>query len=103
VLLRRDATQQRQPVDFLVSASPLRHKGETLVLMMLEDVTASGPTPLADLRRIIPICAQCGKMRDDNQDWQSVQEYLTRYTQVRLTHGLSRLSACSPPRPVWTP
>ncbi len=83
MLLRRDATQQHQPVDFLVSASPLSHEDETLVLMMLEDVTE-----LTDLRRIIPICAQCGKMRDDDQYWQSVQDYLTRYTQVRFTHGL---------------
>jgi PAS domain-containing protein len=83
MLLRRDATQQHQPVDFLVSASPLSHEDETLVLMMLEDVTE-----LTDLRRIIPVCAQCGKMRDDDQYWQGVQEYLTRYTQVRFTHGL---------------
>jgi PAS domain-containing protein len=82
MLLRRDATQYK-PVDLLVSASPLVHEEETVVLMMIEDVTE-----LTDLRRIIPICAQCGKMRDDDQYWQSVQEYLTRYTQVRLSHGL---------------
>jgi ferredoxin len=82
MLLRRDADQY-QPVDLLVSASSLVHEEEILVLMMIEDVTE-----LTDLRRIIPVCAQCGKMRDDDQYWQSVQEYLTRYTQVRLSHGL---------------
>jgi CheY-like chemotaxis protein len=39
------------------------------------------------LRGLMPICAQCKKVRDDNGYWQRIESYLQTNTQVRLTHG----------------
>ncbi len=40
------------------------------------------------LRRIIPICAWCKSIRDDEGYWQSVEQYLASNSLVELTHGM---------------
>ncbi len=34
-----------------------------------------------------PICAQCKKVRDDQQYWQSIEAYLQTHTNLEFTHG----------------
>lgn len=41
-----------------------------------------------ELRRIIPICARCKKVRDDDGYWQMVDDYLRRRTNLKFTHGI---------------
>ena len=40
------------------------------------------------LRGIIPICAQCKQVRDDNGFWRRVEEYVREHTEAEFTHGL---------------
>lgn len=40
------------------------------------------------LRGILPICAGCKKIRDDNGYWQQVEAYVTQNTEARFFHGL---------------
>ncbi|MEI7528477.1 MAG: GAF domain-containing protein [Elusimicrobiota bacterium] len=40
------------------------------------------------LQGLIPICAQCKKIRDDKGFWQKVEVYLEERSDVRFTHGL---------------
>lgn len=40
------------------------------------------------LQGLIPICAQCKKIRDDKGFWQKVEVYLEGHSQARFTHGL---------------
>lgn len=40
------------------------------------------------LRGIIPICAQCKQVRDDNGFWRRVEEYVRENTEAEFTHGL---------------
>lgn len=40
------------------------------------------------LRGIIPICASCKKVRDDQGFWSQVEEYISKRTGVDFTHGL---------------
>ncbi|MDA8132445.1 MAG: GAF domain-containing protein [Elusimicrobia bacterium] len=40
------------------------------------------------LQGLIPICAQCKKIRDDKGFWQKVETYLEGHSQARFTHGL---------------
>jgi hypothetical protein len=40
------------------------------------------------LRGLLPICASCKKIRDDKGYWNQLEQYLTQYTDVKLTHGL---------------
>lgn len=40
------------------------------------------------LQGLIPICAQCKKIRDDKGFWQKVEVYLEDHSNARFTHGL---------------
>src|SRR5581483_327313 len=40
------------------------------------------------LRGLLPICAVCNKIRDERGDWNRLEAYLERRTDVNFTHGL---------------
>ena len=40
------------------------------------------------LEGLIPICANCKKIKDDDGYWHSVEEYMTEHSDVKFTHGL---------------
>lgn len=40
------------------------------------------------LRGIIPICAKCKKVRDDEGYWHMVEAYISQHTGASFTHGL---------------
>jgi hypothetical protein len=79
-LYRDHATHE---VWFLVSGSAFTYRDRALVLLVLEDVTE-----LVTLRRLLPMCANCHKVRDDADYWQGVDDYLRKYTALQFTHGL---------------
>lgn len=40
------------------------------------------------LRGIVPICASCKKIRDDQGYWEQVDAYLARHTEAQFSHGI---------------
>jgi hypothetical protein len=40
------------------------------------------------LRGLLPICAKCKKIRDDDGYWSEVEKYLHTHAEVKFTHGL---------------
>ena len=40
------------------------------------------------MRGIVPICANCKKIRDEHGKWNPVAEYVTDHTEAEFTHGL---------------
>lgn len=40
------------------------------------------------LRGIVPICAKCKKIRDDDGYWSQVDEYVRDHTEAEFSHGL---------------
>jgi len=40
------------------------------------------------LRGILPICANCKKIRDDQGYWNQVEVYIHEHTEARFTHGI---------------
>lgn len=40
------------------------------------------------LRKLLPICAGCKKIRDDEGYWQSVEGYMLQHADIRFSHGL---------------
>jgi PAS domain S-box-containing protein len=40
------------------------------------------------LRDILPICAYCKKVRDDEDYWDTVESYVSRHTATRFSHGI---------------
>jgi PAS domain S-box-containing protein len=40
------------------------------------------------LRGILPICSYCKKIRDENDNWQTVESYISRRTDTRFSHSI---------------
>jgi len=40
------------------------------------------------LHGILPICANCKKIRDDRGYWNQVEAYISRHSEARFTHGI---------------
>ncbi len=46
---------------------------------------------LADVRRLqgmLPICANCKKVRDDDGYWQQIESYIADHSDAKITHGI---------------
>ena len=55
-----------------------------------DDLITQLQTALKDietLRGMIPICATCKKIRDDEGYWHGVETYVSQHTQASFTHG----------------
>lgn len=81
-LLRKtkDGTEE---IMLLVSASPIVFQDRRLSLVVLEDISE-----LTELRRLIPMCAVCKKVRTDDNYWVQLESYLSRHWEVAFSHGL---------------
>jgi PAS domain-containing protein len=67
----------------LVTTAPFTFKDKSLVLLILEDISE-----LMALKSILPICAKCKSIRDDQEYWQCVEEYFKRHLDLDFSHGL---------------
>jgi len=68
---------------FLITGAPLNHANVELVILTLEDITE-----LVELRRMLPICSHCHKVRDDADYWYQVEDYLRNKAGMEFTHGI---------------
>jgi hypothetical protein len=70
-------------VQLLVTAVPTVIRAERRVLLVLEDISE-----LVHLRRLLPICSHCKRIRDDREYWHSLESYLSTRLNLDLTHGI---------------
>jgi nitrogen fixation/metabolism regulation signal transduction histidine kinase len=68
---------------FIVTATPVVLDGQPRVIVVLDDVTE-----VVSLRRIVPMCANCKRIRDDREYWQRVETYLSAHTHLDFSHGV---------------
>jgi hypothetical protein len=40
------------------------------------------------LEGILPICAHCKKIRNENNEWEQVESYITRHSTAMFSHGI---------------
>jgi hypothetical protein len=40
------------------------------------------------LEGMLPICAWCKRIRDENDEWQKLERYLASHTKASFTHGM---------------
>ncbi|MEN8188465.1 MAG: PAS domain-containing protein [Thermodesulfobacteriota bacterium] len=57
----------------------LEEKNEELERLLAEIKT---------LRELIPICANCKKIKNDEGYWQQVEQYFTEHAKIEFSHGL---------------
>ncbi|MBI5532946.1 MAG: hypothetical protein HY898_09540 [Deltaproteobacteria bacterium] len=79
-MVREGATRE---VHYLVTVTAFAFEQGEFFLLNLEDVTE-----IAELRGLIPICASCKKVRNDQEFWEHVDSYLRKHTNLKFSHGL---------------
>lgn len=82
VLLRKRAGAP-VPLHLLITAAPFEHENRPLTILILEDITE-----LIALRGLLPMCAHCKKIRDDNNYWRTVEQLFSAHLDVDFSHGL---------------
>ncbi len=65
-----------------------RVQGRTAQLQHTVDELTQALREIRTLRGLIPICAQCKKVRDDGGYWHRLEQYLTAHTGAEFSHGL---------------
>jgi DNA-binding response OmpR family regulator len=40
------------------------------------------------LEGLLPICSYCKRIRDEQESWSQVEEYVSRRTEAQFTHGI---------------
>ncbi|MEI8346524.1 MAG: PAS domain-containing protein [Pseudomonadota bacterium] len=78
-----DKNKKINELHFWVTASPFHYKDKKFALLVLEDITE-----IMQLRSLIPICANCKKVRDDKDYWHHVDSYLQTIWDADITHSI---------------
>ncbi len=76
----RDVTERKRAEDALWKSTRDREKLIQELQSALENVKT--------LQGLIPICANCKKIRDDKGFWNQVESYISQYTDAKFTHGI---------------
>lgn len=71
--------------DFL--AKPLRRDELTIRLRVAERILGF-INQVHELKRLLPICSYCKKIRDDRDYWHQIEAYLHDHTGSDFTHGI---------------
>ena len=72
----------RTEIYALITASPFTFQGRSLSLLVMEDISE-----IAELQRIIPICAVCKKIRNDTDAWMRLESFFKDNWDVNFSHG----------------
>ena len=79
---RADDEGAEEVLHLRITTSPLEVEGRKMAVVVLEDVS-----DITRLQQILPICAGCKKIRDEEDAWKDVVEYVTEHTDVLFSHG----------------
>ena len=74
---------EKSIVHTLITASPFKYKDGKFVLLAVEDITE-----FTTLKRLIPICSNCKKIRNDENYWEAVADYLNKHADLEFTHSI---------------
>jgi hypothetical protein len=72
-----------QEIYLSVTAAPFPYLDKPLTLLILQDISE-----LTMLKRILPICSHCKKIRNDDQYWDSVEKYFADHLDLAFSHGI---------------
>ncbi len=74
----------------LLSRIKIGHELVTLRITLAERMHAleEAYQHIKTLQGILPICMHCHKIRNDNESWERVEEYISRHTDAKFSHGL---------------
>jgi len=67
----------------LISAAPFEYDNQIYAVLTIEDITE-----LTELRKMLPICSKCKKIRNDKQYWEDVDVYFRKKADIKFSHGI---------------
>ena len=70
-------------MQILVTACPMPEGTESRALVMMEDITS-----LSTLKSLIPICMKCKSVRQDEEYWETLEQYVHEHMGVDFSHGI---------------
>ena len=79
--ISNQATQR--DIHVIITAAPLQVEEQLLAVLTIQDISE-----VTEMRSLIPICANCKKIRNDKQYWEKVEVYLKTHLDVNFTHGI---------------
>lgn len=83
-ILELDREGEIIQVPILVTASVFLINGEALCLLLFEDISE-----LLQVQGLLPICAACKKVRDDQNYWHNVENYVSEHVaDIQFTHSM---------------
>jgi DNA repair exonuclease SbcCD ATPase subunit len=84
----RERTDQLLHINRQLQAAILEHERveeeKEKLILELTDALAN----IKQLKGLIPICASCKKIRDDQGFWNDVEAYISQYSEVEFSHGI---------------
>ncbi len=85
-----DAWNNLLRVGVFVSSALLlaRLKGDMVREMKLNADLQAALAEVKQLSGLLPICAWCKRIRDDEGDWQQIETYITIHSEADFTHGI---------------
>lgn len=73
---------------FVKENSPIRDYLISPQRRSLEKKLEQAHVEITKLREILPICAKCKKIRDDDGYWNQIEQYFTEHNEVLFSHSL---------------
>lgn len=60
------------------------------VLMISDDISEEKrlEAEARKLRRLLPVCSWCGRIRDEDGEWSDLETYVARREKTRVSHGI---------------
>ena len=85
-----DAWNNLVRVGVFVSSALLlaRLKGDMVREMKLNADLQAALAEVKQLSGLLPICAWCKRIRNDDGDWQQIETYITVHSEADFTHGI---------------
>jgi len=75
--------QGTRDVYVLITTSPLAETHPPLALLMFQDIGV-----LVSMQGIVPVCMHCKKVREQSDQWKSMDQYLRDNLDLDISHGL---------------
>jgi len=70
-------------INYAIERKRIQNEREILI-RELQDALAQIKT----LSGLLPICASCKKIRDDKGYWNQIEEYVSKHSEAKFTHGI---------------
>ncbi|MCK5343468.1 MAG: PAS domain S-box protein [Candidatus Heimdallarchaeota archaeon] len=87
-LLMQKKNKERFYVNIL--ANQIELNGQMYILALVRDITERklAQKTISELEDLLPICAKCKKIRDDQGYWDTVEMYMQAHSNLKFTHSL---------------